>query len=738
MRRFVLAALLICLPLSASEELNRQLRRIFEAKEFDAKRFGPARWIEEGAAYTLLESGAIVRYDTASGQRQVLVSAAQLTPPKSEKPLEIDDYIWSKDSNRLLIFTNTERVWRENTRGDYWVLDRRTSALKKLGGGAPASTLMFAKFSPDASRVAYVRANNIYVEEIASGAIHQLTADGSATMINGTGDWVYEEELNLRDGFRWSPDGSRIAYWQLDSSGVQKFTLINYTDSLYPKLTEIPYPKAGTANSAARVGVVSAEGGTTAWIAIPGDPRNNYIFRMEWAGASQLAIGQMNRLQNTATVYLADARTGQPSKMLEDRDKAWVDVPEVGIVVGRQSFEWIDGGKNLLWMSERDGWRRVYAFPREGGEPRAISPAGSDVENIAEVTPDSQWMYFMASPDNATQRYLFRTRIGQAATAERVTPADQPGVHRYDISPDGHWAFHFYSRFNTPAVTELIELPSHRVVRTLVDNAELRAKVSALHDLPVEFFQVAGAGGVKLDGWLLKPRNFDAAKKYPLVVYVYGEPASVTVTDAWSSRNLFHHALADDGYLVASFENRGTPAPKGREWRKSVYGSVGVLSSQDQAEAVRHLAGERSYIDAARIAVWGWSGGGTNTLNLMFRAPDVYKVGVAVAPVPDQKLYDTIYQERYMALPETNTQGYKDGSAINFAAGLKGHLLIVHGTGDDNVHFQGSQLLINRLVELGKSFDFMEYPNRTHAIAEGKGTTLHVYSLITRYIEEHL
>ena len=738
MRRFVLAALLFCLPLSASDELNRQLQRIFQAREFEGQRFGPARWIEGGAAYTLLESGAIVRYDTATGQRQVLVSSAQLTPAKSDKPLEIDDYIWSKDSQRLLIFTNTARVWRENTRGDYWVLDRSTGALKKLGGSAPASTLMFAKFSPDASRVAYVRANNLYVEEIASGAVRPLTTDGSATMINGTGDWVYEEELNLRDGFRWSPDGRSIAYWQLDSNGVQKYELINYTDSLYPKLTEIPYPKVGTTNSAARVGVVGAGGGKTTWIAIPGDPRNNYLFRVEWTGPSELAIGQMNRLQNTATVYLADAQTGHAAKMLEDRDEAWVDVPEVGIVVGRQSFEWIDGGKNLLWMSERDGWRRVYAFPRGGGEPRAVSAAGSDVESIAAITPDNRWLYFMASPENATQRYLFRTRADQTSPAERLTPAGEPGTHRYDLSPDGRWAFHFYSRFDVPPVTELVELPAHRVVRTLVDNRELRAKVADLQDPPVEFFQVPGADGVKLDGWLLKPRNFDAAKKYPLIVYVYGEPAGLTVTDSWSARNLFHRALADDGYLVASFENRGTPAPKGRQWRKSVYGSVGVLSTRDQAEAVRHLAAGRSYLDTARVAVWGWSGGGTNTLNLMFRAPDVYKVGVAVAPVPDQKLYDTIYQERYMGLPETNAQGYKDGSAIHFAEGLKGRLLIVHGTGDDNVHFQGSQLLINRLVELGKSFDFMEYPDRSHGISEGKGTTLHVYSLISRYIEEHL
>ncbi|HWC99870.1 MAG TPA: S9 family peptidase [Candidatus Sulfopaludibacter sp.] len=729
MRRFASLIALLCLPLLASEELNRQLKRLYVAKEFDSERFGPARWIEGGAAYTTLEGGSIIRYETATGQKQTMVDAAQIKHA-------VDDYIWSQDSKRLLIFTGSQKVWRENTRGDYYVLDRASGVLKKLGGSAPAASLMFAKFSPDGARVAYVRGNNIYVEDIASGSIRQLTSDGSATIINGTGDWVYEEELNLRDGFRWSPDGRSIAYWQSDSSGVQKYTLINYTDSLYPKLTEIPYPKAGTTNSAVRVGVVSATGGKTTWMAIPGDPRNNYIFRLEWTGAAELAIGQLNRLQNTATVYLADAHSGRAAKMLEDHDAAWVNVPEIGIVVTRQNFEWINDGKSLLWTSERDGWDRAYGFNRDGGAPRAISPPGWDVVSIGEVT--GGWMYFIASPDNATQRYLYRTRIDEQGKAERLTPANEPGTHSYNISPDGRWAFHTHSRFDVPPATDLVQLPEHRVVRSLVDNAELRAKVHAMWSPAPEFFQVPGADGTTLDAWMIKPRNFDASKKYPTVVYVYGEPAGLTVTDGWSPTNLFHKMLADDGYLVVSFENRGTPATKGREWRKSVYGAVGVLSTRDQAEAVRQLAKARSYVDAARVAVWGWSGGGTNTLNLMFRAPDVYKVGVSVAPVPDQRLYDTIYQERYMGTPEGNAEGYKQGSAINFAEGLKGRLLIIHGTGDDNVHFQGSQRLINRLVELGKPFDFMEYPNRSHAISEGPGTSLHIYTLICRYLEEHL
>ena len=736
MRRYpaLFAALVfIAVPARPSEELDRQLKRIFASSDFQAKSFGPARWIENGAAYTTVEAKEIIRYETATGKRSVLISAAALTPPSATDPLSISDYQWSADAKQLLLFTNTKKVWRDNTRGDYWVLDLAASGLKKLGATAPPSSLMFAKFSPDGKRVAYVRTNNIYVEDIASGQTTALTTNGSETLFNGTSDWVYEEELALRDCFRWSPDGRTIAYWQFDSSGVQQFTLLNNTDSLYPKTTLIPYPKAGTINSAVRVGVVSAQGGDTRWMEIPGDPRQNYLFRMDWAGNSEeLVVGQLNRLQNHLSVYLASAGTGKAATFFEDSDAAWVDV-RIG------AFDWVNQNSQLLWLSERDGWRHAYLAPRAGGAPKLVTPAKSDVTGVARVDPESKWIYYFASPDNATQNYLYRTSLTTAGEGIRLTPADQPGSHSYNVSPDCRWAFHTWSRASQVPVTELIRLPEHKRVSLLEDNADLRENVSELLTTPGEFFQVRLDDGTVIDGSLIKPRKFDPKKKYPLIVHVYGEPASALVVDRWSGRNdLFHRALANEGYLIASFDNRGTPAPKGRDWRKIIYGSVGDLSSREQAEALRKLMAQRAYIDPARIGVWGWSGGGTNTLNLMFRSPDLYQVGVAVAPVPDQRLYDTIYQERYMGLPDSNENGYRKGSAIYFAEGLRGKLLIVHGSGDDNVHFQGTERLVNRLIELDKAFDFMEYPNRTHSISEGRGTSLHVYQLISRYFEEHL
>ena len=741
----LVAGLFVSPALRASDTLNDRLKRIYSSGAFAGKGFGPARWIRNGSAFTSIESSVavpgsreIIEYDTATGKRTIMVPAAQLKPDKTAKPLTIEDYQWDEDSKRLLIFTETRKAWRSNTRGDYWVLDRASGALKKLGGDKPASSLMFAKFSPDGSHVAWVCANNLYVEDADGGNIRAITTDGSDTRINGASDWVYEEELNVRDGFRWSPDGKHIAFWQFDLTGVQQFAIINNTDALYPKVTNIPYPKVGTKNSSVRIGVVSVEGGSPKWMAAPGDPREHYIFRIDWAGNNDVMIGQLNRKQNVASVFLANADTGAVKSVFEDRDEAWVDVPENGIAqFESRGFDWINGRKSFLWLSDRDGWRHAYFVPRAGGDPALITSFPGDVISAVGTDPESKWIYFMASPANATQRYLFRAPLDGKEAPVRITP-EQSGSHTYRMSPDCRWAFHTYSRFDRPPVVDLVSIPEHKSIRVLESNSALRANVASVLEPPVEFLRLQ-VEDANLDGWLIKPRDFDATKKYPLIIVVYGEPAGTTVMDAWGgSGGLFHRALAEEGYLVASFDNRGTPAPKGRAWRKSIYGAVGVLSSKDQAEAVLTLARLRPYVDLKRVGIWGWSGGGSNTLNLMFRSPELFKVGVAVAPVPDQKLYDTIYQERYMGLPDENAAGYLAGSPINYAEGLTGRLLIVHGSGDDNVHHQGTQMLVNKLIELNKDFDYMEYPNRTHSISEGSGTTLHVYSLIARYFARNL
>jgi len=737
-RLAALFALGAVLPLRAQvpEQVRATVHRIFATRDFSSERFGPVRWIENGAAYSTVEPSAdmrggsdIVRYETATGARSILVSARSLVPRGDSVALDFDDYAWSSDNNRLLLFTNTRKVWRQNTRGDYWVLDRRAGTLRKLGGDGPASTMMYAKFSPDGERVAYVRQGDLYVQQLSDLGITRLTTGATTTLVNGMTDWVYEEEFDLRDGFRWSPDGAKIAYWQFDMSGVGTFLLINDTDSLYPFTVPVQYPKAGTTNSAVRVGVIAASGGPTTWIRVPGDPRAGYVPWMEWAGPAELLVQHMNRLQNADDVMLADAATGAVRTVVAERDSAWIDLVE--------EVPWLDGGRRFLWTSERDGWRHLYAVARTG-ETRLVTTGAFDVVSVVSVDEPGGWVYYIASPTNATQRYLYRSRLDGRGAAERVTPAAASGTHGYNVSPDAHWAFHSASAFDSPPVTELVRLPSHEVVRTVVANLALRNVVAPIVARPGEFFRVTVPGGPALDGWMIKPHDFDSTKTYPVLVYVYGEPAGQTVRDAWfGGQTLWFRALADLGYLVVSFDNEGTPAPRGREWRKTVYGRIGALSSREQAAAMQALSRSRRYVDSTRVAIWGWSGGGSSTLHAMFRYPGVYQVGMSVAPVPDERLYDTIYQERYMGLPDSGS-AYDSVSAILHAEGLRGSLLVVHGSGDDNVHYQGTERLVNRLVTLHKSFDLMVYPNRTHCICEGAGTTEHVYQLLTRYLLEHL
>jgi dipeptidyl-peptidase-4 len=406
------------------------------------------------------------------------------------------------------------------------------------------------------------------------------------------------------------------------------------------------------------------------------------------------------------------------------------------------SAPWIGTGatRKLLWTSERDGWRHLYAVSPQDGSAQLITTGDFDVVGGVRLDNAGGFVYYIASPTNATERYLYRSRLNGQGAAERVTPANAlHGVHGYNIAPNAQYAFHNFSNFDTPSQMDLVRLPTHQSVRVLVRNDALRAAVQPLITRPTDFFQVPVGDGLMVDGWMIKPRDFDSTKTYPVLVTVYGEPAGQTTTNGWGGGGeLWHRALADLGYIVVSFDNQGTPAPRGRTWRKIVYGQVGLLSSRQQADAMRALERMHHYVDPSRVAIWGWSGGGSSTLQAMFRYPDVYQVGMAVASVPDEKLYDTIYQERYMGLPTDNTAAYDRASAINVAQGLRGKLLIVHGSGDDNVHYQGDERLVNRLVELGKQFDEIVYPNRTHCICEGRGTTEHVYQTLTRYLLEHL
>ena len=719
--------------------MTLSVERIFHDKEFELNEPVSSKWLADGASYTTVEKSVstpggsdIVRHDSATGEQTILVDASRLVPDGAESPLEIKDYSWSDDGQFMLISTNTVKFRRHESLGDYWLLQLNDWTLRQVGTDAEPSTLMYAKFSPDSRNIAYMFANNIYVESIDGKSVKAMTSDGNDLIVNGTGDWVNEEEFDLRDGFKWSPDSKRISYWQFDTEGVGTFYMMKNTGDIYSQPIPLQYPKAGTTNSAVRVGVVEIESAQTTWIELDDDPRQNYVPQMSWADNSdQLVIQYVNRLQNRNRVILADASDGTIHDIFTDTDDAWLDVNE--------DLKWFDDGKYFTWLSERDGWRHLFAISRDGKDIRLLTPGEFDIISIQHIDTDGGWVYYIASPEDNATRYLFRSPLIGKAKMERLTPAGDAGFNRYKISPNSKWAFHTFASFAVPPTIDLISLPGHAKQRNIVENEKVAALVEATPRGETEFFRIDVGDGLELDGWMMKPPNFDPQQQYPMLIYVYGEPWNQTVIKDWKTEGyLWHLMLTQQGYIVASIDNRGTPAPRGRAWRKSVYRQIGIQAAADQAAAVKTLLNERPYLDPERVGSWGWSGGGQMTLNAMFRYPDVYSTGIAVAFVSDQRLYDTIYQERYMGLPDDNEEGYRLGSPITHADGLAGDLLIIHGTGDDNVHYQNTEQLVDKFIELNKSFDLMIYPDRSHSIKEKENTKRHLYNLMTDFLHENL
>ncbi|MBK6929837.1 MAG: S9 family peptidase [Saprospirales bacterium] len=666
--------------------------------------------------------------------KETVVTAGQLKP-EGAQALKVRDYFFSADNRYVLIYTNAKRVWRYDTRGDYWVLDRTSGKLRQIGKDRPASTLMFAKLSPDGRLAAYVSEHNLYVEEISSGKVRQLTqTGGSRKLIHGTFDWVYEEEFDCRDGFRWSPDSKKIAYWQIDANQVRDFLMINTTDSIYPFTIPVEYPKVGEPPSPYRIGVADISSGKTRWMDIPGDPRNTYLPRMEWAAnATELLVQQLNRKQNESQLLLCDAASGKTRTIYTERDEAWIDLKADG---DGGYWDWFSRGSAFLWTSEKDGWRHIYRISRDGKSETLLTPGNYDVISLLRADESGGYLYFTASPDNATQEYLYRVRMDGGGQPELLSPPGQKGSHGYQISPDARYAFHSFSNYFTRRMTEWVTLPGHK---PLNEKEAIPANMEAPEGIRTEFFQVTTADGVTMDGWLTKPDNFDPSKKYPILFYVYTEPAGATVRDRFGiGRNrLYDGDMAKDGYIYASLDGRGTPAPKGRAWRKAIYRQIGVINIRDQAMGAQEMFRRWNWIDTSRVAVHGWSGGGSATLNLLFQYPEIYKTGIAVAAVADQLTYDNIYQERYMGLPQENREDFVKGSPITYVKNLRGHLLYIHGTGDDNVHYQNAEKLIDELIKYNKQFQVMPYPNRSHGIFEGEGTGRHLSTLFTNFLRAH-
>ena len=675
---FFILALLVCMsetsdarpqqmPKSWSDGTTElRLKSIYEESEFSAGRFS-GKWLADSSGYSLQQrdpktgKSKLVHYDVVTGNQV-----------DAKSPLQ------------------------------------RVNADRRL--------------SPDGKRQLEYIDGNMFVRELSTGQLSQLT------------DRPRGRDIGFREP-SWRPDGKQIAFIESDQTDVKKRSMLVPNDPSYPGVREQRFARVGEKIGSVRVGIVDAKGDNLKWLPIDSPKEGYYLGLVQWAGNSdELLVERLSRSRDTREFFLASV-DGMLKRIFQESDPAWV----VASQAKNSGLIWVRDGKEFIVISEKDGWRHAYLYSREGRELAILTPGDYDIIDRGTVDESGGWYYFYASPENATEKYLHRVSLDGSGSLERLTPNGQAGTHRYEFSPNCKWAFHTYSTFDKPPVVELVEIPSHRVVKKLDDNEQLRKIATAVISRTTDFIKLDIGSGVTMDAWMIKPREFDESKKYPIFVYVYGEPHAQTVLNEWGAgQSHFLRVIADLGYLVVSIDNRGTPAPKGAAWRRSVFGSLGPISTEDQAAGLKELGRMRSYVDLSRVGIWGWSGGGSNTLNALFRKPNDYHVGIAVVPKPQPHLYNAWFQEIYMRTRAANPDGYQRSAPINFADGLQGKLLIVTGSGETNTHIQIIEGLVDRLVELGKAFDYMVYPNRNHGLREGPGTLVHVRMLIARYLLEHL
>jgi len=453
-------------------------------------------WIPDGSAYFKLSEGNIVKTDPKTNIESIVVKKEQLIPTGSNNPLSFEIYSFSPDNKTLLLFTNTAKVWRYNTRGDYWTFDLPSNQLTQLGKGLPSQSLMFAKISPDGKKAAYVSGHNLYMEDLSSHQLTQLTKDGARKFINGTFDWVYEEELGCRDGFRWSPDSKMIAFWQVDATKVRDYYMLNTTDSVYSRIIPVEYPKVGEPPSPVRIGVIRVNDDNIKWMDIPGDPQQHYLPRMEWANNSEeVVVQQLNRKQNESKLFYCNAATGVASNFYTENDKAWIDVKSRWNDDDPTGWEWLNNGKNFLWVSEKDGWRHIFLVSRDGKKETLVTKGDYDIDNIKCIDDKNNYVYFMASPNNATQLYLYRVKMDGKGKLELLSPAEMKGTHDYTISPGAKYSIHSFSNYKTFPVREWISLPDHR---PLIEEKSIVKNMKVNENSNVEYFKVTTDDNITL------------------------------------------------------------------------------------------------------------------------------------------------------------------------------------------------------------------------------------------------
>ncbi|RMD68795.1 MAG: S9 family peptidase, partial [Bacteroidetes bacterium] len=677
------------------------LEKIWAEYEFVPEYVSGFNFLNDGQSYTRLEGDKVVKYDLLRGrQLGVVFDGAQAANDQYNG--QVHSYAFSADEQKLLISTETEQIYRHSTRARYFVWDLETQTLTPV---FREGKIRYATFSPQGDKVAFVYENNLYYKDLNSGEVVQVTRDGKRNeIINGATDWVYEEEFGFARAFQWSPDGQRIAFYRFDERQVPEFTMTNYKGGLYPEYVTFKYPKVGQPNSIVTIHVYHLDRKMTRQIAT-GDETDIYIPRIKWTRDPYLlCVFRMNRHQNRLELLLAETTTGKTSLMLEETSKWYIDIHD--------NLTFLADGRHFIWTSEQDGYNHIYLYDMGGQLVRQLTKGPWEVTDFYGVDEANGMIYFQAAMDSPMDRKVYAVRLDGKGRIKKLNRHD--GWNSAQFSSTFDYFVNTWSTINTPPVFTVCDR-NGKELRVIEGNIALRDKQRAYGVSQVEFFDFTTSEGVALNGWMIKPPAFDATKQYPVLMYVYGGPGSQQVTDAWKGQNYWwFQMLAQQGFIVACVDNRGTGG-RGAEFKKMTYLQLGHYETIDQIEAARYL-GSQPWVDAERIGIFGWSYGGYMSSLCLLKGNDVFKAAIAVAPVTNWKWYDTIYTERYMRTASENPEGYEQNSPVNFADRLKGNYLIIHGMGDDNVHFQHTAEMVNALIAANKQFDTYFYPNRNHGI----------------------
>ncbi|MDQ2769762.1 MAG: S9 family peptidase [Bacteroidota bacterium] len=686
-------------------------------------------WMKDGRYYAALENGNLAQHEVTTGKTlQTLVSAAELTLPGAEKPVAVDGYSFNADEQKILFTTGTEPIYRHSSRASYYVFDRASKKLTPLSSGGKQG---YATFSPDGRRVAFVRDNNLFVTDLTTMQETAVTSNGlKNNLINGSTDWVYEEEFGFAQGFFWSPDSRQLAFYTFDESQVPEYDMQQW-GGLYPTEYRFKYPKAGEKNSVVSVSSYDVASARTTKMDV-GPVADQYVPRVMWTQVpNTLSVQRLNRLQNKLEILHGDVTTGQTHVVLTDTNPAYVEIND--------DLKYLAGGKQFIFTSEKDGYQHLYLHDMSGRQLRQLTKGDWEISAINGFDPKTGFVYFSSTEGSALQRHLYRVSL-KGGRQQRISEAGN-GTDVVNMSPDTRYFLNTHSAAGVPPVVSLREGSTGKLVKTLEENAKLRETLSQYDLGKQEFFTFKTSEGVELNAYMIKPSSFDPARKYPVLMHVYGGPSfgsssSQTVLDNYGGSNyLWHQMLTEKGYIVVSVENRGTSG-RGSAFRKATYANLGKLETIDQGEGAKYLA-TLPYVDKSRIGIWGWSYGGYMTSLAMTKNPDLFKMGIAVAPVTNWRYYDTVYTERYLKTPQENPAGYDDNSPVQFAQNLKGKFLLVHGTGDDNVHFQNSIAFVDALIKANKDYQTLYYPNRNHGIFGGT-TRLHLYRQMTNFVMQNL